>query len=233
MLGWQASCDRVATFVRFAEFGPTHDRWNAEGRAGDPLGNRLNGNGRRALVPAGSVMLRVLLESCTGQHAARPRRWGDLRQHGMTVSRDSFRVPARCLGAMWLVGVLGAGVLAGSAQAETLREALNAAYKFNPRLDAARATQRATDEEVPRALSGYRPSITGSADTNYQLQTTQPSGGRGASPRRANRAATRWGRYSRCSAASAPRTRCRRRRPACVRARRPCARPKARCCWRR
>ena len=41
--------------------------------------------------------------------------------------------------------------------------ALSAAYQFNPRLDAARATQRATDEEVPRALSGYRPSITGSA----------------------------------------------------------------------
>jgi outer membrane protein len=65
------------------------------------------------------------------------------------------------------------------AQAETLKEALNAAYKFNPRLDAARAIQRATDEEVPRALSGYRPSITGSADTNYQLQTVKPVPGSG------------------------------------------------------
>ncbi len=60
------------------------------------------------------------------------------------------------------------------ATAETLSEALSAAYKFNPRLDAARATQRATDEEVPRAISGYRPSITGSADTNYQNTTTRP-----------------------------------------------------------
>jgi len=60
------------------------------------------------------------------------------------------------------------------AAAETLSEALSAAYKFNPRLDAARATQRATDEEVPRALSGYRPSITGSADTNYQNSNTKP-----------------------------------------------------------
>ena len=57
--------------------------------------------------------------------------------------------------------------------AETLREALAAAYKFNPRLDAARATLRATDEEVPRALSGYRPSVTGSADTNYQRTHTE------------------------------------------------------------
>jgi outer membrane protein len=56
----------------------------------------------------------------------------------------------------------------GLARAETLLEALAAAYKFNPRLDAGRALQRATDEEVPRALSGYRPSITGSADTSYQ-----------------------------------------------------------------
>ena len=58
--------------------------------------------------------------------------------------------------------------------AETLGEALASAYKFNPRLDAARATQRATDEEVPRALSGYRPSVTGSADTNYQNTNTKP-----------------------------------------------------------
>ena len=71
-----------------------------------------------------------------------------------------------------------AGLLAcafGSpAGAETLREALSSAYKFNPRLDAARATLRATDEEVPRALSGYRPSINGSADTSYRHTTTSP-----------------------------------------------------------
>jgi outer membrane protein len=64
-----------------------------------------------------------------------------------------------------------------SARAETLGEAIAAAYKFNPRLDAARATQRATDEEVPRALSGYRPSVTGSADTAWQKTTTTPTGG--------------------------------------------------------
>ncbi|HET8645492.1 MAG TPA: TolC family protein, partial [Vicinamibacteria bacterium] len=58
-------------------------------------------------------------------------------------------------------------------RAETLLEALAAAYKFNPRLDAGRALQRATDEEVPRALSGYRPQVTGSADTSYQKQITE------------------------------------------------------------
>ncbi len=60
-------------------------------------------------------------------------------------------------------------------RAETLTQAVGAAYQFNPRLDAARATQRATDEEVPRALSGYRPSIVGSADTSWQHTTTSPA----------------------------------------------------------
>src|SRR5262245_11854587 len=69
--------------------------------------------------------------------------------------------------------------MAGDAEAETLKEALNAAYKFNPRLDAGRALQRATDEEVPRALSGYRPTIDGTADTTWEVQTTRPGGGQG------------------------------------------------------
>ncbi|MDX2205199.1 MAG: TolC family outer membrane protein [Hyphomicrobiaceae bacterium] len=74
----------------------------------------------------------------------------------------------RCLTA-WTLGVsLAATLLAAPVSAETLSQALSAAYKFNPRLDAARSSQRATDEEVPRALSGYRPSVTGSATTAYQ-----------------------------------------------------------------
>src|SRR5262245_22587368 len=68
----------------------------------------------------------------------------------------------------------------GNARAETLNEALNATYKFNPRLDAARAVQRATDEEVPRALSGYRPQIAGSADTTWEIQSTKGGVGSGS-----------------------------------------------------
>jgi outer membrane protein len=64
----------------------------------------------------------------------------------------------------------------GAADAETIKEALAATYKFNPRLDAARATLRATDEEVPRALSGYRPIITGNADTSFERTTVRPPG---------------------------------------------------------
>jgi outer membrane protein len=76
-------------------------------------------------------------------------------------------------GATALAGML-AIAMPGGVAAETLNQALHAAYKFNPRLDAARALQRATDEEVPRALSGYRPKIDGSADTTYERTVTRP-----------------------------------------------------------
>ena len=79
-----------------------------------------------------------------------------------------------CLAKAGVAALAGLLVVAaaGSAGAETLKQALGAAYKFNPRLDAARALQRATDEEVPRAKSGYRPKVTGSADTTYEVETT-------------------------------------------------------------
>lgn len=55
-----------------------------------------------------------------------------------------------------------------SAHAETLNDALASAYQYNPQLDAERARLRATDEEVTRARSGFRPIIQGGADINYQ-----------------------------------------------------------------
>src|SRR5690606_1044921 len=61
--------------------------------------------------------------------------------------------------------------------AETLQQALTAAYRYNPRLDAERARSRAADEEVPRALSGYRPQIFGSGDVGYQKTKTHAGAG--------------------------------------------------------
>jgi outer membrane protein len=78
--------------------------------------------------------------------------------------------------------VLAALVSAAPVGAETLREALALAYRTNPRLDAERARLRATDEEVPRAKSGYRPRASANADTGYQRVESQPgnsSDGRG------------------------------------------------------
>jgi TolC family type I secretion outer membrane protein len=52
-------------------------------------------------------------------------------------------------------------VYAGGANAETLRDALAAAYSSNPELQAQRAALRATDEGVARAKSGFLPNLTG------------------------------------------------------------------------
>lgn len=59
--------------------------------------------------------------------------------------------------------------------AESLRQALTSAYQSNPRLDAERARLRATDEEVPRAQSGYRPSVGGSVDYGHSKTSTSPA----------------------------------------------------------
>ncbi len=58
--------------------------------------------------------------------------------------------------------------------AESLREALASAYHSNPKLDAERAKLRATDEDVSRAESGYRPIVEGSADIGHQRTTSEP-----------------------------------------------------------
>ena len=48
---------------------------------------------------------------------------------------------------------------AAPALAETLNDAISLAYETNPTLRAARASQRATDEEYPQAKAGLRPSV--------------------------------------------------------------------------
>lgn len=49
--------------------------------------------------------------------------------------------------------------VASAAQAETIKEALALAYSNNPTLNAARAELRGVDENVPQALSGWRPTV--------------------------------------------------------------------------
>ena len=60
------------------------------------------------------------------------------------------------------------GFAATAAQAEALPEALAKAYQSNPLLNAERARQRATDENVPQALAGYRPQIIASLSAGLQ-----------------------------------------------------------------
>jgi outer membrane protein len=60
------------------------------------------------------------------------------------------------------------GFVAATAQAEGLPEAMAKAYQSNPQLNAERARQRATDENVPQALAGYRPQIVASLSAGLQ-----------------------------------------------------------------
>ncbi len=71
--------------------------------------------------------------------------------------------------------------------AESISGALARAYGSNPDLNAQRASGRATDESLPTALSGYRPTVTGTSDagmnsletasgTTSPTRVTQPRG---------------------------------------------------------
>jgi outer membrane protein len=68
------------------------------------------------------------------------------------------------------VATVGAVVLAcGAAQAQprTLQDVLAETYATNPTLQAARAQLRATDEGVPQALAGWRPTVVLSTAAGY------------------------------------------------------------------
>ncbi len=59
--------------------------------------------------------------------------------------------------------------------AETLREALAQAYSSNPQLEAARAQQRAQDENVPIQRAGALPSLSSSANLTEFLRSSSSS----------------------------------------------------------
>src|ERR1700756_28994 len=61
--------------------------------------------------------------------------------------------------------------------AETMESALVRAYQNNPQLNAQRAQVRSTDENVPQALSGYRPRVALTASAGYQYTDTNVTSG--------------------------------------------------------
>lgn len=67
-----------------------------------------------------------------------------------------------------VTGLALAGLLVFPAGAETLQDALVAAYNNNPQLLAQRAQVRATDETVPQALGGWRPTVSLTGQTGRQ-----------------------------------------------------------------
>jgi outer membrane protein len=67
------------------------------------------------------------------------------------------------------------------ALADTIEAALVRAYQNNPQLNAQRAQVRSTDENVPQALSGYRPKVALTASAGYQYTDVNSTQGGTAS----------------------------------------------------
>jgi outer membrane protein len=63
------------------------------------------------------------------------------------------------------------------ALADTIEAALVRAYQNNPQLNSQRAQVRSTDENVPQALSGYRPKVSLTASAGYQYTDTLTTSG--------------------------------------------------------
>jgi outer membrane protein len=61
--------------------------------------------------------------------------------------------------------------------ADTIEAALVRAYQNNPQLNAQRAQVRSTDENVPQALSGYRPKVSVTGSVGYQYTDTNTTAG--------------------------------------------------------
>jgi outer membrane protein len=63
------------------------------------------------------------------------------------------------------------------ALADTIEAALIRAYQTNPQLNAQRSQVRVTDENVPQALSGYRPRVAVTASAGYQYTDVETKAG--------------------------------------------------------
>src|SRR5690349_19695729 len=96
----------------------------------------------------------------------------------------------RLLEANGIAGMFGVKVVTGAAAAglllafagpvpvlaDTIEAALVRAYQGNPQLNDQRIQVRSTDENVPQALSGYRPKVNLNATAGVQYTDTTPVG---------------------------------------------------------
>lgn len=76
----------------------------------------------------------------------------------------------------WTMVAVALALVPPPAAGQSLTEALVAAYLGNPNLEAARASLRGTDEEVPQALSNWRPNVTMSSSYGSRRVETFPDG---------------------------------------------------------
>ncbi len=97
----------------------------------------------------------------------------------LAAANKRLRAAARSAFASAASGVaLAAAFAISPASAETISGALAKAYVFSPDLNAARAATRAIDENVARAMSGYRPTIAATADAGVSRQERDLNGNR-------------------------------------------------------
>src|SRR6201985_3062908 len=88
---------------------------------------------------------------------------------GVAVSAGFGRAPGfRVAGIRLACAAFGLLTAINPSAAETLADALVRTYQTNPALNAERARQRGTDENVPQALSGYRPQLVASLSSGLQ-----------------------------------------------------------------
>jgi outer membrane protein len=82
-------------------------------------------------------------------------------ERGASAARSDLRHAAVVL------ALALAATLPGEAAGDTLVDALSQTYTTNPRLLAQRASLRSTDEQVPTALSAWRPTVTMTGQVGY------------------------------------------------------------------
>ncbi len=99
---------------------------------------------------------------------------------GIGLVRSIFGVVSVKSTTTLAAAALIAAISSAPVRADTIEAALVRAYQNNPQLNAQRANVRATDENVPQALSGYRPRVALSANVGRQytdVTTAAVSGG--------------------------------------------------------
>ncbi|MDX2308246.1 MAG: TolC family outer membrane protein [Hyphomicrobium sp.] len=99
----------------------------------------------------------------------------DIRHRPTDGGRQTWSRMARLRASACALSLaLFVGSFPAELRADTLSEALASAYEKNPRLDAERARLRATDEDVARAMSGYRPQVGVSAELGRASTHSRP-----------------------------------------------------------
>ena len=91
---------------------------------------------------------------------------------GLSWARLSWSVI--CPGRVICLGLLCAPLTFGPAQSQSLREALENAYRANPELESARARLRSVEENLVQAGAGRWPQVSASGDLGYTYTNTSP-----------------------------------------------------------